>query len=541
MTFKLPPSWDPSRQYAIPQYMKDEGLTNRARVTKWQPRGSYDNPEPFDPSWDKAYAVPQYILKEGYGQGAKVTEWLPRGYYDGATARQTAAIRSAQVAAREPTLPEPFAQYGRKATAILMKHVGKVAPKERKKVLKRVMDKVDPDLYSRASRYASEHEVRGVPSSTALKLGLSRAMSEGMGKELTELGKKPGRPAAKGQVGLGCYGCAAVLGADLTSQVLSTITAVAAPSVQPGQCSADGRYIWVIGQGGGGYWRPLAAGETCTGISSTTVDTRTGPGGGITGTATDKVEMIDVGPFKIPKDATRYNVYWGNRPMPDEWQALITKSLSDKPNVNLAPGRLWYVVHDFVPGVPSTINSRFITGQLHMMAYAQDGGLKSSECRQPILRFKHPVTGATWGIYLVIEMADPKKAWDSTTNPWIARFDIGPEPSQDEPDGCKEGLFAEFNFINAQITNVLKDVLQDLGGAACELISSPNASAAGSAVSTYYGAGPEAGAAGVQKAQGACGQAPPQQVVQQGSSILMPLLLVGGGLAAVMFLTRKKA
>lgn len=79
MTYRLPSAWDPG--YAMPKNAVDEGLERRAFVTKWAPRGSYDNPQISNTPG--GYALPKYVQQEAYGQGATVTSWQPSGTYNG--------------------------------------------------------------------------------------------------------------------------------------------------------------------------------------------------------------------------------------------------------------------------------------------------------------------------------------------------------------------------------------------------------------------------------------------------------------------------
>lgn len=518
MTFKLPAIWDPAYNYAVPQYMTDEGLTSRARVTKWAPRGTYDNPDAFDPSWDKSYATPGYVLKEGYGQGAKVTEWYPRGYYDGST---VARIKAMQGALGDVTTPEPFAAYGRRASATILAKLRSVPPGLRKGTLQKIMGAIDPTLYGKAAGYATAHERRGVPSAQALELGISRAMSEGIGNELVALGKKKVRPKAKGQVGLAAYGARAVLGADLmSSPAIAQIVAVA--STAPGTCSADGQFIWAIAADGTGFWRKLSVGEACTATSTIQPEVSTGGGGGISGTIlTNKTQMIDVGPFKVPLSA--YTIMWGNRPLPQEWQDFVVAQLATNPDKAAGPGTMYGRLRDFIPNLPVGVNHKFVG------FVADKIGESSTFADQPIVVVKRPDNGEEWGIYMQVSKVDTSKDWDSSTNPWILKLEWRPK---------RETLWAWIKRIVGKIVDVVADVLDAVGDVACKLIGTSGAGIAAAGVAASQGAPPQTGAAGVSVAQQACaGQQPPQ--APAGES-MMPLVIAGGVLGAIYLLTRRK-
>ena len=180
MPFHLPPSWDPG--FALPDNVKDEGLERRAFVTKQLPRGTYDNPS----VGTGGYAVPGYIRADGLGQGATVTKWAPSGTYYGpkllhnlnsrptanvsgrARGRQTIAFTRhqqalpAQISAMQglgdvasvvgaDPFPEPYQSYGIKAAAIIMSQVSQQPQAKRKVLLKKIMDAIDPTLWTRTA------------------------------------------------------------------------------------------------------------------------------------------------------------------------------------------------------------------------------------------------------------------------------------------------------------------------------------------------------------------------------------------------------
>jgi len=132
MAFNLPPPWDPG--FALPCNVKAEGLQRRGFITKWMPRGTYDQPV----VGTGGYVVPQYVMDEGYGQGTFTTKWEPNGEYDGgaiphwlndrpqliASSRRANGGRNVSVAVPMNGLgddaPSTHAEYGEQAAALMI-------------------------------------------------------------------------------------------------------------------------------------------------------------------------------------------------------------------------------------------------------------------------------------------------------------------------------------------------------------------------------------------------------------------------------------
>jgi hypothetical protein len=95
MAWNLPKAWSPG--FALPGYVRAEGLQRRAFVTEYPPDGTYDNP---DVGNNGNFTVPKYIMKEGYGGGAFVTKWAPRGTYYGPKIPQFIEMPESEVTSR---------------------------------------------------------------------------------------------------------------------------------------------------------------------------------------------------------------------------------------------------------------------------------------------------------------------------------------------------------------------------------------------------------------------------------------------------------
>jgi len=246
MAYRLPPPWDPG--YALPSNVRDEGLQRQAFVTKWTPRGTYDNVS----VGAAGYVVPQYVMDEGTGQGAYTTDWLPDGTYSGPKVphwlnqRPTVQQRSLGKGARAVTvtrqqrqpslgvqaqtaaamsgtdasgpvpdgsqLPEMFETFGHQAASHILSSVARIAPKQRKAVLQKVLHGIDPSLWNRTAAITKRHLAAGASPQQALHAGLSRALGAGMAAEMIQVGKtKKIKP--RSLLGLAAFGSDAVMGA----------------------------------------------------------------------------------------------------------------------------------------------------------------------------------------------------------------------------------------------------------------------------------------------------------------------------------------
>lgn len=240
MAYNLPPPWDPG--YALPDNVRDEGLERKAYVTKWMVRGTYDAPR----VGSGGYVLPPNVQAEGYGQGTYTTKWLPRGYYDGRVPhylnRRPAVIADRRIGPRmravtyaPPVAVQPFDQgqavavsgtddlhpvftnYGERAANILLSAVSGLPQQQAKAKLKMLMDRIDPTLWGRTAELTRRYMAQGLAGIAALRAGLAMAMGSGIAAEIIRTGLSRRAPQARSLLGLGCYGCAAALGADVAT------------------------------------------------------------------------------------------------------------------------------------------------------------------------------------------------------------------------------------------------------------------------------------------------------------------------------------
>lgn len=530
MALKIPPPWNPG--YAIPAYVKAEGLQDRAFVTKWAQRGTYDDPDAFSPSWDHGYAVPQYIKNEAYGQGTFVTEWAPRGWYAGQVKKTAARIKKNQTALGDVSTPAPFAAYGRKSAAAILVKVRRLGVDDRKRVLKKVLDKIDPSLYGKTESYARQYQSAGVNAAQALELGLARAMSEGIGTEIVAIGKKGRRPSTKGQVGLGCYGRTQQRG------LLGLLGLGEDVPVRAGFC-------WVKNADGSGYWvrEPAGGCASLTPETTPSSETRTGGGGGVTVTDTASgevvktkvdvapevpvVPMIQVGPFLFPKEGTSASTRYHSIQLPADWQAEIKRVITPNGNVTYKRSQLdKFIAVDNPESLYKNSWVGAVTGQV----------VGDKPAWKPIAKAKHPVTGKDYGVFIALSYQDPNKNISDPTNPPVFHVYW-----KEVDKAWYEDIWNFIKEVVAKVVDVAGDILDTVGGIACELLQSQGAAAAGAAVAAGQGAPPQAGAQGVAIASASCGTTPPPSgVVEADDSWLLPVVIGGGVIAAAILLFPKK-
>jgi len=584
MAYNLPPPWDPG--FCMPKNVNDEGLERRAFITKWQPRGSYDNPA----VGTGGYAVPKYVLDEGYGQGTYTTKWMPSGSYAGPRVPNWLNRRPELVSAKrlpgggtvatiaplsddEAPLPANFEDYGQRAAQILLSRVQAVPPKQRQEVLKQIMNKLDPSLWGRAQEIWRRYIAQGQTPAQALPLAIGRAMSAGLAAEVVGTGLRRSAPQAKSLLGLGCYGCAAILalGAD-----------------EAADCQTQPGFSWIYGtQGTPGRWERTKAGATDVPFC------KTPPAGGSTVDPT-KVDSRDhtvpgqffVGPF--PFDDMLASRVWSSSgggsanvatrgTSPD----LMYPSTDPSATTGLSRGSSG-VVHflpinsdvlgwlrdrltektdasgktDAATTYPKMVSQLGIGGStdwdkwFSAMGISPDTPIRQHVAWylmtgiQPLVRTKHPKTGEDMVMHVMVQRVDPTKDWSSSNGlvlkVWLSRV---PDP------GVLASIWNTLVQIPATVVmpirNTVVDTVKDLADLACDVLNSTlsgaQGQAAGAAAATAAGVPPQVGAAGAVIAQKSCGQQPPATApVVPPSSILPYVLLGGGALVALAVLTKKK-
>jgi len=394
-------------------------------------------------------------------------------------------------------------------------------------------------------------------------------MSTGFAAELVHTGMQGQKPAARGLLGLGCYGRAQVpaLGDTVVSKAgINNITTGLQVNLNPnsgpaaGNCDASGQYVWAIDPTSGtGFWRRMKAGETCSGTYAATV-TSGGAQGGVTvtdpsgtvqatntgGTVTPdpSTQLLQVGPFSIPLGVNQWTVHWSGQ-LPTDWQAFILPELAhDCSNCAITSmedatqGHVLGALSDFFTGLPPQVNKDLV-GRQYLYIGTGSNGIPQGQTKyvvqrpdQPIVLVKRPDNGDEWGVYMSFIPKDPTKAWDSTSNPFILELEWVAKP---------QGVWDWIKVIMGAIVDAVGDALDAIGGAACSVLQSPAGSAIGGAAGAVVGgpAGAVAGAKGAQLAAGACGGPPPVIVPAPSSSWLLPVAIAGFGVAALIVMMPK--
>lgn len=614
--FNLPSAWTPG--LALPPNVVDEGLQRRAFVTQQEPDGTFDNPA----VGTGGYVVPQYVVDEGYGRGTFVTAWSPRGTYFGpglpdwlnypvATIKAVSSPRDGAVtytmetlhglsgtdAAPSSGLPTGYQKYGNHVASLMLNHAKSFPPARRKTELKRVMDKVDPTLWTRAASNAKALTSRGVAPNVALHQGLSVALGHGILKEVIATGKTGRRPAARGQLGLGCYGRVATQGfLGALGDATKVLTSAASPVkivVAPAPTVRDH-------SGGAGE-----GGVTTTGSGPQVTTVRTGARADSAQAAADAAlgPMMTVGPFKIPSRQQEWTLgalvrdnrttsnpnapIWSGMSAADqkkfgdaivrEWQLMIANSAADA-NSRLVPAaELGIVVPPLFKQIDGGIsaddlaahviaNVRNATGNdaKRLAQYSQPGWVPldlfkhGDHVPPPLFRAHHPTFDKDYGLYLLGNKAaftdvgtkaqyagknlsaDGDVMSDAVSPTQVVDYHVGgPLRFQwREVMVADKGLWGSIwdliTDIGAYIEDAVNTVVDAIGDAACALVGSPAGLVGAAAV------GGPAGVAGVKVAQGACANPAPPPMVAPSSSLLVPLAIGAAALGVVFLATHKK-
>ncbi len=578
MAYNLPPPWDPG--FCMPKNVKDEGLERRAFITKWQPRGSYDNPA----VGTGGYAVPKYVLDEGYGQGNYTTKWMPSGSYAGPRVPNWLNRRPELVSAKrlagggtvatiaplsgddEPSLPAHFDNYGQRAAQALIARVSSLPQSQRAKALRAVLDKVDKSLWTRTQDIFRRLVQQGSPPAAAFPAALARAMGAGFAAEVVSTGIRGTAPQAKSLLGLGCYGCAAILalGAD-----------------EAADCQTSPGFSWVYGtQGVAGHWERTKSGakdvpfcKSGAPDGATTVIVKPGD---VRDHTVPSAEMVAVSmtpdmkrPFYFRKNiATDKSRDFSKLPdimivppgvpeakldawrkathvmtdIPEDWAKWIHDDMTHKGPTKDGPS--YQVSYD---GLKPSDPPRWIP---ELVGIRDGDTIYTTKSWLPNAFFKWPTNDATMGIYVMMEVVNrdykygdaPYNPSDVTENPVVLKIWASKVPEQNRSffEDIAQGVVQFFAKVVDVVVDTVAGGLDELADLACDVLNSPAGPAAGAAAAGAVGIPPAAGAAGATIAKGACGSPAPPPAPPPPQSIMPYVLLGGGALVAIAVLTKKK-
>lgn len=539
--FNIPPPWNAG--YAVPSNVADEGLERRGIVTRWAPRGTFDNPK----VGHGGYAVPGYVLDEGYGEGSVMTKWTPRGTYFGPKiphwvdkapkrikkiarlpgGKTKAVLSGLGDTERKSTGSTALTDYANTLAFNLIDTVRMMPDEMRKRELRKAMDGIDPKLYSRAEKFAQDEAQAGAPALVALQRGIARAAVEGLGSELVNMGKGK-MPPRQSQLGCAMYGMGAA----------PTFATDAKKNPPNGTCAiidGDKKVIW---DDSAKSWRPFRQGDKCTGYQG----------------------QILVGGFIFSADpsikgsAARINWTPDRGKLPDELrQAVLTRLTTDchpciKTSMRQIQGSRWEPLRKYIPELRDTLNHDPI------------GGPTDKDFTDyPLFGFKHPMTGEKWGMYMLLTAPKPREKFDENNQAYPV-FMIKKLPEESWFDKILDGLW----WLVCKYVEVWRDIGNWVGEKTCKLLCSQYGQMAGAAAGAAAGAvagaaaggkegaktgaqvGAQLGSAGASLAAGACdcgGAAPPPSTpppTPPSEKSILPWLLLGGAGAAAYYLTKKK-
>lgn len=606
--YNLPPAWDPG--FALPKNVQDEGLERRAFTTKWLPRGTYDDPS----VGTGGYAVPTYVQDEGYGQGTFTTKWQPEGSYDGPTIPNWLNQRPKVVSSTplpgggqqvtvqalgDDPLPEPFESYGQKAAQALIARVAPLPPGQRQLALKKTLDAVDKSLWGRTQGFFQRYVAQKMSPADAFPLALARALSTGIAAEVILTGQRGTAPQAKSLLGLGCYGCGAVLGA------LALGDDAAAPALPPGCRAAPAGYTWIFGAtingtylpgawaklnpgevpqpscstppAGAYTWatRPAVAGAPAPVIEvrshAPTYDVALGPFGFDSSTLTrtwsssdpsatntnrtGSPDIMYINPdpnFQLPRQPDGSNI----RPITPDVLAWVAARLTEAKNASGQPDKMvHYGDNNAAYGYPESDAAAWF-GAMGIspttpVRFARMRGLRLGLNIDPFFVTQDNV-GNPLVLRIMLDRADFQQPWDAKTNGlalkvWLSKIPTGGSALDALTDPMTyinpiQGLKAIVG-LGAAGLQAAKDGLDALSNLACGVVSTPVGQAGAGAAAVAVGVPPQVGVAGANIAAQSCGSAPPAPVaVAPQPSILPYILLAGGGILMVALLTmpRKK-
>lgn len=494
MPFNLPAPWDPG--FALPDNVEDEGLQRRGFVTKWMPRGTYDDPK----VGTGGYAVPRYVMDEGIGQGAIVTAWQRRGSAPnvpyalnrrpqvlsqrslgiGQGTAVTMAALSGTDGAAAASLHPLHQQFGARAAQIVLAAVAKLPADQRTTALNQILDRIEPGLGARTAALVAASG----NTSAALPAALATAMATGYATEIVDTGKR-GSVKRHSAVGLGAYGPPRQgLGGAFDALVGALAPAVAA------QNQRDAEMLQ---------------------LQKTQLAAQTG-------------SYLEVGPFIL-------------KPTLPQTLKLDTAALTTAQKNKLYAGLINAVTRS-----PLTVCA--------VCQFISKASLGDANAPQ---QTKTLVKGIEAGMlpWMPLVTALPVYRFEQGGKKYIIKLrSIGTaakprvEYLVEEYRGLIDSIFNAIEKLVAKIVNfavdVVGSVITAVSGLACSVSQNPNAATAAQIAAVAAGQPPQAGAAGAQIAASLCPPTPPPPAAEESSNML-PLALGALGIGAVLLLTRKRS
>lgn len=573
----------------------------------------YQLPNP----WNPGYVIPDYVMAEPPERGTFTTQWLPRGTISELVpdflarpgkrllGRNDAGLGSLSgcsisgsslshdsLGASSSEYPSPggagpkLAAYGQQVAASLMAVARRYPKSQRAQVMKTAMNRLDPNLFTRAKANADALAKKGMSAKAALQHGIAIGVVQGLGSELGKLGSR--RPPQSSSL--------SGLGRTRGESALGAISTALRGSIAGGGQVTSGSSATPTGVTGNpprgftwnhDHWE--LCGPGCVPVASpwggATIDTHTGRVTPIPGSwSADK--LIGVGPFMFKADGVSCLRIRGNYStatsecndmsldqFDQTMRQFVLKMLStdcsfnakaavgsavtslvslpvgvmgfigSKPcvtssMVDAGPSTKWGNMRQFLPALPPRINHDYLT------LVGEDDGY--GDVKDPIVVAKHPITGEDYGVFMAMQAYHPDQPWGTSTNPVDLVFTWRPLPSNWASDAIAWVL-----HLAAEIVDLVGEVVEGIVDATCSLLTAPGMTQALLAGAAQSKSGTALGVAvGAAVGAAACGGTKPVQPTCPPGGVWnpvmgtcqplappfnwTPILLAGGGLLVVL-------
>lgn len=198
--YRIPHPYDP--RFALPANVMAEPPGRHTITTAQRPRKSFEPPGYIPSAWDAHFALPKYIRDENIGRGSVHSHWARRRTVPTLLPDALGGIDDTV----RPGFPgDPFKQYGERVSELLMGTIKQVPADFRQVALEAVLDELEPGLFERVTKRANEYKAKDGDPRAALQMAIASSVSEGLAKEVIEVGRTGKLPPMRSLMGLGLY------------------------------------------------------------------------------------------------------------------------------------------------------------------------------------------------------------------------------------------------------------------------------------------------------------------------------------------------
>lgn len=188
--------------YALPDNVLAEPPGRNTIATVQRQRRTFDSPGVIPQAWRTGYALPDYVEAEPLGRGAISTYQRPRKTIPTLIPN---ALGDDSASSIVGSSIDPFKQYGMRVSEMILGSINEVPLDMRQIALKSVLNELEPGLYARVSSRAVKYKNRGMEMTEALGAAIASSVSEGLAKEVIQVGKSGKLPPRKSLMGLGIH------------------------------------------------------------------------------------------------------------------------------------------------------------------------------------------------------------------------------------------------------------------------------------------------------------------------------------------------